>query len=247
MRIWFSTIGLLCAMALCVAEAGTFLGVSHSKDSDIRAVVDSTDIINDVADGKNGRKLISVAAPNSSNNKIANPGFEDGTLNPWYANSANMTVLLDSTQAHSGARSVLCKDRTADWMAVQQDITALVVPNETYRFSCWAKLKNSASDVVKMTLKIVDDDGPHWKAIETTANDGAWTFVDGEMNVDVTGVMAGVYLFMMGPASGVEYWIDDVSVVSLSSNPPTPSLRWWIVLVWSITLTWVGPHLSVWD
>ena len=221
MMIWFSMTGLLCAIALRVAEAGTFRGVSHRKDSDSRAVVDSTDIINDVAGGKNGRKLINMAVPNNSGNKLANPGFEDNTLNPWYANAGSMMVLLDSTQAHSGDRSVLCKDRTAVWMAVEQDITAEVVPNETYRFSCWAKLKNSASDVVKMTLKIVDDNGPHWKAIETTANDGAWTFLQGEMNVDVTGQLAGAYLFMMGPASDVEYWIDDVSVVYVSTNPPT--------------------------
>merc|ERR1712157_32869 len=101
-----------------------------------------------------------TAAPSfgSGSNVVLNPGFEDGTngLANWYANSG--TVVIDDTQKHFGSRSVLCKDRTASWMGVQQDMYGRLRANKTYRVSCWAKLKgNVSNETLQLSLRIEDD------------------------------------------------------------------------------------------
>jgi hypothetical protein len=147
----------------------------------------------------------------SSSNRVLNPGFEGGLTN-WYANSG--TIQSEYTEVHSGTQSVLVKDRTLTWMGVQQTMIGRLDANRTYRVSCWAKLKNAASGNLRLTLRIEDDDGPHWRGIgSTTINNSGWTFLDGDIFVDVVGTMTAIYLYAEGLAIGVEYWIDDVSAV----------------------------------
>lgn len=147
-----------------------------------------------------------------NSNLFYNPGFEESALSPyWYANSG--TIQIETNQKHSGSRSVLCKDRTADWNGVEQDMFAdgRFVANNTYRVSCWAKLKNAGSATLKMTMKIVDGDGPSWSGISKTINNYSWTFVEGDLTVNASGVLTEVKIYINGPGSGVEYWVDDVS------------------------------------
>ena len=156
--------------------------------------------------------------PNS--NLISNPGFEDedNGLANWYANSGNSeTIEIDTTEKHSGAQSILTTQRTATWMAVQQNMSGRFQANATYRISCYAKLKGDVvSDNLSLTLKIVDDDGNHWKGVSTTINNNGWTLCGGDLTVDVIGTLSAVFLYAEGPGIGVEYWVDDFSVVLVS-------------------------------
>ena len=149
----------------------------------------------------------------STSNLFYNPGFEDSSLAPWYANSG--TVQLDATQKHSGTQSALCKDRTAVWMGVEQNMDGdgRFEANATYRVSCWAKLRNVGSATLEMTLKTMDDEGAHWKGISTTINNNSWTHLEGDLTVDAIGALSEVYLYIAGPGSGVEYWVDDISAI----------------------------------
>ena len=172
--------------------------------------------------------------PTDNNMNIAiNPGFENSLLDPWYANyGAGTGVQIDTTTKHSGTQSVFVKDRAGTWNGVEQSLLVLgnggVVPNEAYRVSCWVKLKNTVSDtLVKMTLRIEDDvGGEAWVGISQTITNNDWNYVEGELTVAVgVGGLAGVYLYVNGPNSGVEYWVDDVSVVLASGGPsPTTSV-----------------------
>lgn len=149
----------------------------------------------------------------ASSNLVLNPGFEDASngLVNWYANSG--TVQVDSTEKYSGAQSVLCKDRTSTWMGVQQTMTGRIEANKRYRLSCWAKLRTSGSATLKLSMRIEDDNGPHWRNVNRSINNNSWTLVEGEIFVDVTGALTNLYLYAEGPAAGVEYWVDDFSVV----------------------------------
>jgi hypothetical protein len=148
-------------------------------------------------------------------NLVLNPGFEDDDLTyTWYANSG--TIELNNTEAHSGYQSVLAKDRTATWNAPRQNMWGRLFAGNTYRVSCWAKLKGTtSSDRLKLTLEIVDDGIPKWPGVATTINNIDWTLVEGDILVDVVGELTGISLFAEGPAAGVEYWVDDVSVVAV--------------------------------
>jgi len=152
----------------------------------------------------------------SGSNVVFNPSFEgDNGLANWYANSG--TVVIDDTEKHSGSQSALCKDRTASWMGVQQNMNGRLEANKTYSLSCWAKLKGNVADkIFRLSLRINDDNGPHYRQVSNTINNNSWTLVKGDITVDVTGTLAAVYMYAEGPEGGVEYWVDDFSAVLVS-------------------------------
>lgn len=142
---------------------------------------------------------------------------------PWYAYGG--TVEIDTTVSHSGTQSVLCKDRTASWMGVEQEMTSgeRVVANAKYRVSCWVKLKNSVSDSFKITMRVEDDVGLDWRGITRSVTD-EWTLVEGFLTVqNVVGALNGVYMYLNGPAVGIEYWVDDITVEFVESLTISPS------------------------
>ena len=145
-----------------------------------------------------------------------NSGFEAGLAN-WYANSGAMSILMDTTQYHSGAQSVLATGRTSTWNGPEQNMFGRMSAGKTYLVSCWAKLKGAASsDNLKLTLRIDDDvGGRKWRGVTRTINNQGWTLVQGEIAVSVTGTLTDISLYAEGPAIGVEYYVDDVSVTEV--------------------------------
>ena len=146
-----------------------------------------------------------------------NSGFEAG-LTSWYANSGSMSILMDTTQYHSGAQSVLATGRTSTWNGPEQNMFDRMSAGKTYRVSCWAKLKGTttSSDNLKLTLRIDDDvGGRKWRGITRTINNQDWTLVQGEIAVSVTGTLTDIRLYAEGPAIGVEFYVDDVSATEV--------------------------------
>lgn len=165
-------------------------------------------------------------SPSASSNIILNPGFEDG-LAHWSANLNSGTIEIDS-EKHSGLQSVLCKDRTMTWMGVAQNVMTRLQANATYHLSVWAKLKGTVEIAdFYLTLWWVDDDGTHDQKIPAAIKNNRWTFVEGHRTVDVNGTMSNAILYAEGPAAGLEFWVDDFSVVLVSETPsasPSTSL-----------------------
>jgi len=145
---------------------------------------------------------------------VLNPGFEDG-LKHWSANGAS--IELDS-EHHSGTHSVLVKDRVSTWASVLQSVLGRLLPDQTYRISCFAKLKNAASADLKMTLKVVDGSGTRYLQVcYEKINSSTWTECAGNIVFDVTGTLESLDLFAERPSAGVEYWVDDVSANLVTS------------------------------
>jgi len=155
---------------------------------------------------------------------VLNSGFQDG-LAYWTAKSGS--IQIDTTEKHSGTQSVLCLDRIARHNGVEQDMVtgseSRILPNSKYYISCWAKLKNAASDNLQLKLKYEDDAGPHWKGISTTINNNVWTHLEGYITVEVNGTVTVAKLFAEGPDQGVEFWVDDVSAVFMNAVTTSPS------------------------
>lgn len=149
---------------------------------------------------------------------ILNPGFEDG-LEHWSANGAR--IELDS-EHHSGTHSVLVKDRVSTWASVVQSVLGRLLPDETYRISCFAKLKNASRADLKMTLKVVDGSGTRYLQVcYEEINSSTWTECSGNITFGVTGILESLDLFAERPAAGIEYWVDDFSANSFSSETLT--------------------------
>jgi len=147
-----------------------------------------------------------------ASNRVYNPGFEDASLSPhWIANTGS--IAIDTTESRSGTQSVLCYDRTSSWNGPQQDMSQVLEPGVTYTFSCWGKLKNASTSNFSLTLMIeTESSGRSWTGAYGTINSSGWTYIERDITIPSTGV-TGLFLYPEGPQAGIEFWVDDVSVI----------------------------------
>jgi len=147
-----------------------------------------------------------------TSNLVDNPGFESVSLSPWHANYGT-GVTIDTSQSHSGSKSVLCADRTSTWNGVEQNLFGRLDVGVQYRYSGWVKLKNRSSSFFKLAFRITKDTGKEYPGVTGTITNTAWTKFEGTMTISTTGTLTGLEIYAEGPAANVEYWVDDVEVV----------------------------------
>merc|ERR1711966_608702 len=83
--------------------------------------------------------------------------------------------------------------------------------------TCWAKLNGEGSGAgFALGFQIKDDNGTRYPQVRGTISSEDWTKVEGEVTIAVTGTLTKLRLYTGGLDSGVEYWVDDFSVVSVS-------------------------------
>merc|ERR1712194_456808 len=118
--------------------------------------------------------------PVATLNVVANPGFENTSLSPWHANFNSGEVTLDASQSHSGYQSVLVTGRTA------------------------------GSSFFKLPLRVTKDTGKKYPGIARTIESQEWTKIQGTVVVEPGGTVTALDIYVEGPSSGVEYYVDDV-------------------------------------
>jgi endo-1,4-beta-xylanase len=156
-------------------------------------------------------------------NIIANPGFESGTAS-WFG-FGGPTLAAQATQAHSGALSVLVTNRTASFQGPGQSLLAAATAG-SYAASGWVRLANLAAAPIQMTLKTSCDGVDQFAAIgSANATDAGWTRIAGTLDV-ASCTLTDLVLYFEGPAAGVEFFVDDVTVRKLPS-PELATPRVW--------------------
>ena len=84
----------------------------------------------------------------------------------------------------------------------------------TYHVSFWAKLKNSGSATVKITMKASYNNGsPMFSGISKVLNNYSWNLIEGDVTLDSAGTLTEAKLYVNGPPGGVEFWVDELSAV----------------------------------
>merc|ERR1712242_300233 len=152
-------------------------------------------------------------------NLLSNPSFEDG-LAGWDSFGPTQLTAVDSTSTE-GSQSVLVTNRSAGWQGVSQNVLHVIITQPvgtsvTYDLSCWAKLPDGAgpSQNFKLTLRKTDDNGTSWTNIITGVGPGpTWTYLGGSISVTVVGTVTEATLYAEGPDGGVDFYLDDVSLV----------------------------------
>ena len=148
----------------------------------------------------------------TSGNLITNPGMETGNTTGWAVNGAG-TIAASTAQKHSGTYSLLHTGRTATWNGPLQNLTSKVQSGKTYACSGWVRLDNTASATVIMTIKKVDGGGTTYTNINSkTGSNSSWVQLSGNYTLTVSGTLTELSIYFEGPASGVNYYLDDVSV-----------------------------------
>jgi enterochelin esterase-like enzyme len=148
----------------------------------------------------------------TSSNLVTNPGLETGNTAGWAVNGAG-SITATTAQKHGGSYSLLSTGRTAAWNGPLSNITSQVQNGKTYTCSGWVKLDNTASDTVIMTIKKVDGSGTTYTNVATgTGSNSSWVQLSSSYALSVSGTLTELSIYFEGPASGINYYVDDVSV-----------------------------------
>ena len=54
-----------------------------------------------------------------------------------------------------------------------------------------------------------------------TANNSAWTYISGSYTLTVNGTLTGLFVYVEGPATGIDIYLDDVSVFGAACSSAT--------------------------
>lgn len=143
-------------------------------------------------------------------NVLLNPGFESGT-SEWSARSCSISAV--TSLVRSGTYSGRAYNRTATWHGIQQNMLGKMVIGQTYTISGWVRTSSSASSDVYITFQQTDDDDTHYHwAASGTANSSGWSEISGSFTLDVNGTLTELLVYVEGPASGVDIYLDDAVV-----------------------------------
>lgn len=169
--------------------------------------------------------LLPLASVAGDANVLVNPGFENGTEG-WASRNATITAV--ATPVHGGAQCAKVAGRSANWQGIKQSLFGKLVEGVPYRISGWVRLANASSARVAVSVEQQDDSGTSYNGVaSTTATDGDWAQLSGEFTLHRTGVLAVLDVYFEGPDSGVDFYVDEVSVYGpevISAKPvPVPS------------------------
>lgn len=99
-----------------------------------------------------------------------------------------------------------------------------MVVGQTYAVSGWVRTSTSASSDVHLTFKKIDGSGTTYGwAASGTANNSGWTYISGSYTLTVNGTLTELYVYVEGPISGIDIYLDDVSVFGQVPGPADPN------------------------
>jgi O-glycosyl hydrolase len=92
-----------------------------------------------------------------------------------------------------------------------------MVTGTTYQISGWVRLVNAGSEPVRLTIKKTDGAGTvYYNVGSVTAGNDQWSRISGIYPHKTSGTLTILYLYFEGPAVGVDFMVDDVSVQAQS-------------------------------
>ena len=152
-----------------------------------------------------------------STSGISSTTFEDSTAG-W--SSFGATIEISDAAALTGERSLLTKDRTANWHSPRLVLTGMMTVGETYTFNVWVKLAEGETGTSQLTIKNTDTNEYINLTDYVQVSDEEWTLVSGDFTYEQENNM---FVYVKGPSVvngvGGEYYIDDFSLVVQGSDP----------------------------
>lgn len=164
-----------------------------------------------------------AALPAWSANVLTNPGFEaPDNLSGWVAYGGTPGMGVTSEAARSGAQSALLSGRTQTYMGIARDIMNLVETGRGHDLRVWVRTRQNVAATYELGVKRVDGGGTKYLSLDRRdVAPGKWVKLGGYYRHAPTGTVTQLQLYVNGPASGVEFFVDDARL-----DPPvayTPS------------------------
>ncbi|HEY8473179.1 MAG TPA: endo-1,4-beta-xylanase [Natronosporangium sp.] len=148
--------------------------------------------------------------PGGGDQVILAADFETGTAEGWGARGEE-TVAASDADAHGGSWSLLASGRTEPWNGPSRDITALVEPGTTYRFSLWLKLA-AGQEPAELRVSVQQDFAEADSTFTTVVSD---TTVTADEWVQFTGGWTpspdaiAIHVYAESASALVDFHLDD--------------------------------------
>jgi glucuronoarabinoxylan endo-1,4-beta-xylanase len=151
----------------------------------------------------------------TAQNLTTNPGFETGNTTGWFA-FGSPTLIVETTQVHSGSYACLVTNRTATYMGIAQSFAGVLQSGQTYNISAWVQLVSGASQTMQLTIQQEDGNGIAYSPVASgSVSTNGWVQLAGQFTFNYSGTLTSLVLYAEMPSSAtVAYYIDDLSVQS---------------------------------
>lgn len=144
---------------------------------------------------------------------VFNPTFQLGLTN-WRPRGAAALQIV--TNNHLAPNSLLVTNRPGPDDGVAQALNGKLIPGESYYCAAWVRAGTEAPATVTLGMDFSDGTGTYSTNLtQVLSSNAGWSFLSGCFDVPPGGVQSAS-LFCAGPATGVSFLVDDVTVVPLT-------------------------------
>lgn len=144
-------------------------------------------------------------------NLATNSGFETGNTSGW-SPFGSTTLIVETSQVHSGTYAVLVTNRTASYMGIAQTFVGDLQSGQTYDVSAWVRLAGGADQTMQLTMQKTDGSGTSYAAIASgSVSANSWTQLSGQYTYTPSGTVSTLNFYAEVPTStNAAFYLDDV-------------------------------------
>lgn len=163
--------------------------------------------------------LLAAVQMFADTNILANPGFESGTLSPWF-NDRNFCTgncqpwAIDSTNPHSGSFDAM----NVGNIELRQNFTP-VAASSISQISFWMEHPDGAGLPMAIDLFYTNGEDDEFTVF---SNDANYDFFDITANLNTSLTLEAISFFGVSDSGTSITFLDDVSILAGGAPPPVP-------------------------
>ena len=123
--------------------------------------------------------------------------------------------------AFHGSGSIKVFNRIQNWSGAFTNLAGIARPGFTYQVTVKVQVENFGGQNIGLGVKQVDASGEQYTGLDWRSGvvSDQWLTLTGEFDLNVVGDLSLLELFINGPDPGVNFYIDDVALTSVSLLP----------------------------
>jgi glucuronoarabinoxylan endo-1,4-beta-xylanase len=144
-------------------------------------------------------------------NLATNTGFETGNTSGW-SSFGSTTLIVETSQVHSGIYAVEVTNRTASYMGIAQSFVGVLQSGQTYDVSAWVRLAGGADQTMQLTMQKTEAGATTYAAIASgSVSANGWTQLSGQYTYNPSGTVSALNFYAEVPSStNASFYFDDV-------------------------------------
>jgi hypothetical protein len=144
-------------------------------------------------------------------NLIPDPSFEAGHLG-W--NGFSGYDIVDVIDPDTGYKCIRTENRSASWHGPKRRVDSLVSAGARYQVGAWTRVAVGLEPTTLMLITKCQGASTLYTVLQGGSAGDAWSQRLGEFTAP-TCTLESLEIFIEGPAGGIDFYVDDVSLIAL--------------------------------